>query len=148
MTLLEALHVYWSGKTEITSTAGVGTRIYRVTRPQASATTGLPAITYRKVSGQDVLYQKGTSTLAECRVEVIGWATTPSGAETIRTAIRDVTQRYSGTITSGAESVVIVLVRIEDDAEFYDPPQDAGETGVFSAVVDLHVWWRPAAPTG
>lgn len=143
MTLLEALHVYFASKTAITDV--VSTRLYRVKRPQGS---DLPALTWRKVSGQDQLYQKGTTTLAECRVEVTCWASIPSGAETLRNAVRDVCQRYSGTITSGEESVVVVLIRIEDDAEFYDPPLDASDNGAYSATIDLHIWWRPPAPTG
>ena len=143
MTLLEALHVYLSGTTAITDI--VDDRLYRVTRPQGS---GLPALTWRKVSGQDQLHQKGTSTLAECRIEMTCWASTPSGAESLRDAVRDVCQRYSGTISDAGESVVVVLIRIEDDAEFFDPPTDASDDGTFSAIVDLHVWWRPAAPTG
>lgn len=143
MTLLEALHVYFAGKTAITDIVGV--RLYRITRPQNS---DLPALTWRKVSGQDQLHQTGTSTLTECRVELTCWASTPSGAETLRTAVRDVCQRYSGTITDSGESVVIVLIRIEDDSEFYDPPQDASEAGVYFVTVDLHIWWRPPAPTG
>lgn len=146
MTMLEALHVFLSGKAAITTTAGVGARIYRGSRPQTTAT--LPAITYRKVSGQDVLYQSGTSTLANLRVEVECWATTPSGAEAIRTAIRDVCQRYSGTITSGAESVVVVLMTVDEDFEAYDPPTDKSISGVYSAIVDLFIWWRAPVPTG
>ena len=143
MTLLEALHVYLAGKTTVTDI--VGARIYRLNRPQDSA---LPALTYRKVSGQDQLYQSGTSTLAWCRIELSCWASTPSGAEALRDAIRDVCQRYSGTVTDDGESVVVLLIRMEDDAEFYDSPDNAGETGVYETTVDLHVWWRPPAPTG
>lgn len=144
MTLLEALHVYLSSKDALT--ALVGTRIYRGQRPQT--TTTKPAVTYRKASGSDELYQTGVSTLGQTRVEVECWAATPASAEAVRDVIRDVCQRYSGTITSGAESVVIVLMTMETDAEFYDEPEDASGTGVYSASVDLHIWWRPTAPTG
>lgn len=146
LTMLEALHVYLVSKAAITSTAGVGTRIYRGSRPQTTQTK--PAITFRKVSGQDVLYQEGTNELAKLRVEVECWAATPAAAETIRTAVRDVCQMYSGTITSGAESVVVVWMSIDDDLEANDPPTDKSISGVFSTIVDLFIWWRAPVPTG
>jgi hypothetical protein len=144
MTLLEAIHVYLSSKSAVTDL--VGDRIYRVQRPQTTPTK--PAITYSKVSGSDELYQAGTSTLGRMRVEVECWAATPASAEAVRDAIRNVCQRYAGTITSGEESVVIVLMTLENDAEFYDAPEDGSGSGVYSASVDLHIWWRPVAPTG
>jgi hypothetical protein len=146
LTMLEALHVYLASKTAITSTAGVGARIYRISRPQTTST--LPAITYRKASGQDVLHQGGTNDLAYLRVEVECWGSNPVVAETIRTAVRNVCQRYSGTITSGAESVVVVDMTVEDDAEALDPPTDESISGVYSAIVDLFIWWRAPVPTG
>ena len=146
LTMLEAMHVYLASKAAITTTAGVGARIYRITRPQTTST--LPAITYRKASGQDVLHQGGTNDLAELRVEVECWGSTPAVCETIRTAVRDVCQMYSGTITSGAESVVVVSMTVEDDLEMYDPPTDKSISGVFSAIVDVFVWWRAPVPTG
>ena len=146
ITMLEALHVHLASKAAITTTAGVGTRIYRGSRPQTTST--LPAITFRKVSGQDVLHQGGTNDLAKLRVEVECWASTPKAAETIRTAVRDVCQRYSGTITSGDASVVVVDMMIEDDLETYDPPTDESISGVFSTIVDLFIWWRAPVPTG
>jgi len=144
LTLLQALHVYLASKSALTSL--VSTRIYRGKRPQTTTTN--PAITYHKVSGSDELYQEGVSTLGEARVEVECWGSTPASAEAVREVIRNVCQRYSGTITSGAESVVIVLMTMETDAEFYDEPEDGSDAGVFSATVDLHIWWRPTAPTG
>jgi hypothetical protein len=144
LTLLEAIHVYLSSKAALT--ALVGSRIYRGKRPQGTTTN--PAITYRKVSGHDELYQEGVSTLGEARIEVECWGSTPASAEAVRGKIRDVCQRYAGTITSGEESVVIVLMTLETDDEFYDEPQDGSDAGVFSATVDLHIWWRPTAPTG
>lgn len=141
MTLLEAIHVYLSSKTALT--ALVSTRIYRVIRPQGSE---LPALAYRKVSGSDELYQSGTSTLGQTRIGFTCWAADPSQAEAIRDVIRDVLQNYSGTITSGAESVVVVRSHLETDAEFYDPPQDASGSGLFSASIDVFFWWRPTAP--
>lgn len=144
LTLLEAIHVYLSSKAALT--ALVSTRIYRGNRPQT--TTTKPAITYRKVSGSDELYQGGVSTLGETRVEVECWGATPASAEAVRDVIRNVCQRYSGTISSGGESVVIVLMTMETDAEFYDEPEDGSGSGVYSATVDLHIWWRPTAPTG
>ncbi len=144
LTLLEAIHVYLSGKAALT--ALVSSRIYRGKRPQTTKTN--PAITYRKVSGQDVLYQEGVSNLGEARIEVECWGDTPASAEAVRDKIRDVCQKYAGTITSGEESVVIVEMTLETDGEDYDPPQDDSDAGVFSAIVDLHIWWRPTAPTG
>jgi len=141
LTLLQALHVYWSGKTAVTDL--VSTRIYRIKRSQQVST--LPALTYRKVSGQDELFQTGTSTLAQARIEIDCWGSTPAQAETLRDAIRDVTQRYSGTING---SLTIVLAYFENDGEAYDPPQDASDDGTYVATIDLFVWWRPVAPTG
>lgn len=144
MTLLEALHVYLSSKDALT--ALVASRIYRGQRPQTTAT--VPAVTYRKVSGSDELHQEGVSTLGQARIEVECWGATPASAEAVRGVIRDVCQKYSGTIESGEESVVIVEMTMETDAEFYDEPEDGSGSGVYSAQVDLHIWWRPPAPTG
>lgn len=143
MTLLEALHVYLSSKSAVTDL--VSTRIYRHGRRQSTAT--LPAITYRKISGSDALYQAGVSTLGEARIEIECWASTPSGAEALKDVVRDQLQGYDGTITSGEESVVIVRAHFESDAEFHDPPQDKSGDGTYLASIDLFVWWRPTAPS-
>ena len=142
MTLLEALAVYLASKSQITDIAS--TRIYRLKRPK---NTSLPAITYRKLWGQDQLYQAGTSTLAEVRVRITCWAAAPNTAESLRSAVRDVLQRYSGTITDDEENVTIILARLEGDAEDYDEPEDASDNGTYVAPVDVHIWWRPTAPS-
>jgi hypothetical protein len=144
MTLLEAIHVHLSSSASLT--ALVGSRIYRGKCPQTTAT--YPAITYRKVSGRDEFYQEGVVDLAETRIEVECWGDTPASSEAVRDKIRDACQQYAGTITSGEESVVIVLMTLETDEEFYAEPQDGSDAGVFSATVDLHIWWRPPAPAG
>ena len=144
LTLLEAIHVYLSSKDALT--ALVGSRIYRGKRPQTTTTN--PAITYRKTFGRDELYQEGVVDLGETGVEIKCWGDSPASAEAVRDKIRDVCQKYAGTITSGEESVVIVEMTMETDDEFYDPPQDNSDDGTFSATVDLRIWWRPTAPTG
>lgn len=143
MTLLEALAVYLNSKSAITDE--VGSRIYRGKRPQG---TSLPCIVYSKASNLDQLYQTGTSTLAWTRIQIECIAEKPDTAETIRDAVRDVCQRYSGTITSGEETVTVVLVMVENDYEDTDEPKDASDTATFYAICDLYVWWRPVAPTG
>ena len=144
MTLLEAVYVYLASKTQITSTASVGTRIYRLKRPQGTA---LPAITYRKLSEQNVGYQSGVSTLSRARIGIDCWAALPDAAETVRNAVRDVCQNYSGTVSDAGEDVEIVHSWIEDDFEDFEEPADASDTGVYKASIDWLVWWRPAVPS-
>jgi hypothetical protein len=92
------------------------------------------------------LYQEGTSTLGEARVRIDCLAVRPDTAESIRDAVRDECQRYSGTITSNGETVTIVLIRIEDDSEEFTTPVDKSDVGTYRAAIDLHIWWRPVAP--
>ena len=80
-------------------------------------------------------------------MEIECFADDASQAEGVRDVIRDVFQSYAGTITSGDESVTVLRSTLETDAEFYDPPQDASGSGVFSATADVHFWWRPTAPS-
>lgn len=143
MTLLEALATLWLSKTAITDL--VSTRIHwGAHRPQGQPLRDGPAITYWKITGEDQLYQGGTSTLETCRVRVRCWAAAPDTAAAVRNALRDETQRYSGTI---AESVTVVQATFADDAEDYLEPVDRSDGGAYLAEIDLHVWWRPPVPS-
>jgi len=144
MTLVDAFYIRCAAQSAITDL--VSTRIYRTKRPQ---NTALPALVYLKTGGKDETHQSGGTTLARARLLVECWASTPSGAEALRDAVRDAWHTFAGTITSGGQTVTVLRAELEDDGENDSPPQDASDQASFLAEMDLSIWYRvtAAAPT-
>jgi len=73
--------------------------------------------------------------LAAPRFQFDAWATTYAAAKAITDQIRAALNGYKGTITIGADSVVVQASLVDD--ERYDPDMDAGLERLSS---DYKVW--------
>jgi hypothetical protein len=127
---------------KLTNTAAIqtliSTRVYLEQIPQGAT---LPCLTYQRIStarltAHDISGSAGT---AHARFQFDAWATTYASAKAIADALRAALNGYKGTITSGADSVVVQAALI--DGESSEPDVEAGLARVRS---DYFVWYVEA----
>ncbi len=132
---LEAGLVY-----KLTNTTGitnlVSTRVYLERIPQGAT---LPCLTYQRISTPRLLAHdtSGSAGTAHPRFQFDAWATTYSSAKAITDALRAALNGFKGTITSGADSVVVQSSLV--DAETSEPDLEAGLARIRSDYVIFHV---------
>jgi len=125
---------------KLTNTAGitalVSTRVYLETIPQGAT---LPCITYQRISTPRLTAHdtSGSAGTASPRFQFDAWATTYASARAIADALRAALNGYKGTITSGADSVVVQSILI--DGESSEPDLVAGLARIRSDYVIYHV---------
>ena len=130
---LEAGLVY-----KLTNTAGISnlisTRTYLARIPQGAT---LPCLTYQRISTPRLHAHdsSGSAGTAHPRFQFDAWATTYSSAKAITDALRAALNGFKGTITSGADSVVVQCALVEDEV----PEPDLG-AGLERIRSDYFIW--------
>jgi hypothetical protein len=125
---------------KLTTTAGltalISTRVYLERIPQGAT---LPCLTYQRISTPRVLAHdtSGSAGTASPRFQFDAWATTYASAKSITDALRAALNGFRGTITSGADSVVVQAALV--DAETSLPDLEAGLARVRSEFVIWHL---------
>ena len=128
--------------TKLTTTAGlttlISTRTYLERIPQGAT---LPCLTYQRISTPRVLTHdtSGSAGTAYPRFQFDAWATTYTSAKAISDALRTALNGYRGTITSGADSVVVQAALVDGETSL--PDMEAGLARVTSEYV---IWVQEA----
>lgn len=117
-------------------TALIGTRVYLEQLPQGAT---LPCLTYQRISTSRVLTHdtSGSSGTAYPRFQFDAWATTYGSAKAIADALRAALNGFKGTITSGADSVVVQASLVDSETSL--PDLAAGMARVMSEYVIWHL---------
>jgi hypothetical protein len=125
---------------KLTTTAGltalISTRVYLERIPQGAT---LPCLTYQRISTPRVLAHdtSGSAGTASPRFQFDAWATTYASAKAITDALRAALSGFKGTITSGADTVVVQAALV--DGETSQPDLEAGLARVRSEFVIWHL---------
>jgi len=115
----------------------VSTRIYPLFNiPQNSK---LPYITYRRGSSDHVHHMQGASGRVFASVDVYCMAATDALMRDLGTKVRKALDGYNGTVTVGADSVVIDLCFLQNEMDDISPPQDGSSTPVFIRMLEYKV---------
>jgi hypothetical protein len=132
LTIEEGLYTKLSTTVGITNL--ISTRVYPNKLPQ---TVTLPAMTYQRIDTPRVHSHdsSGSAGTAHPRFQFDCWAETYSGAKAISDALRAALNGYKGTITSGANTVVVQGALIQD--ERYD---DFADAGMLRISCDYIIW--------
>jgi len=126
-------------------TALVGTRIYKVRRPQA---TTLPAITVSKVGQEPSFYQAKASSAATARFQISCWGATQDAARSVAEAVRGELDGYrAGTWGSGGTATTILCADHLDDYDLADEPNDGSDIATYQIASDYTVSYRKTVPT-
>jgi hypothetical protein len=111
-----------------------GTRVYWVTRPQASAR---PAITLQTISGGRPRTYAGLQGFRDSRVQMDIWAATYAEARSVAEAA-----------IAALEPIKTISNGIIFDSIFFDSERDilerVGTTDIHRTSIDLIVWHQPA----
>lgn len=106
----------------LTGSPGIGAPVYPIVRDEG---TGLPAVTYSRVSNVPTTSLSGESNLDSVRLQFDCWATTYAAARTLAAAVRAAFQ------TSDFKAVLI------SDFDDYEP-----DTRTYRASLDMRFWDR------
>ena len=127
MALLEQALVHalrdFTGLTDL-----VSTRIYPMMVPQGAA---LPAVTYRRVSGERVHAMVDDPGLAYPRMQVDAWGSTYASAKAVAAQVIACLQRWRGVV----ETVTVQDTYFSGDMDIYDP-----ETERWQVSMDFIMW--------
>lgn len=101
-------------------------------RTRVTQGTELPYKVIRRSDTEPLRHLNGTNSLARASVSIENWASpgTPTDAQTLADADRASLNEFSGTITSGADSLVIEYIHWEDEADISEPVRNAQDISV------------------
>ncbi len=125
---------------KLTNTAGItsliSTRTYLERIPQGAT---LPCLTYQRISTVRLLAHDTSGSAGTCavRVQFDAWAATYSSAKAITDALRAALNGFKGTITSGADNVVVQASLVQSETSL--PDEDAGIARVSSDYMIYHI---------
>lgn len=94
--------------------------------------TALPYKVIRRTDTEPLRHLNGTNSLAHATVSIENWASpnTPADAQTLADADRASLNEFSGTITSGADSLVIEYIHWEDEGDMGEPVRNAQDISI------------------
>jgi hypothetical protein len=114
----------------------IGARVYLNRIPQKAT---LPLLTYQRISTPRLLSHdtSGLTGTAHPRFQFDAWAGTYATAKAINDQVRAALNGHTGTVTIGADSVVIQAALVND--ERYNPDLDAGLERISSDYIVWHL---------
>ena len=110
----------------------VSTRIYPLTLPQGVT---MPAVRYQRISGNSDPHIRGTTGTATARLQFDILATTYAAAESLREAIREAIDQYTGT----SSGVVIHSCNATSHLDLFDEPVHGDAVGLYQMVSDYEI---------
>lgn len=121
----------------------ISTRIYPLFNVPQNAKR--PYICYYR-SGDDHQYHLGgESGLIKADIELSLFAETDDATHALFDAVRLAIAGYRGTVTVGADSVVIQMLHIKNTFDGTDPPLDGSSKPVFQRVVNTLIGYNVTA---
>jgi hypothetical protein len=139
-------------KADTAVSAIVGTRIRPLEAPQGDS---YPLIVFRKVSDVPDYAMGGQSGLSEARIQIHCWAQDAPGggsagaygqAKALAEAVRLRLSGWRGTVTVGADSIVIDHIGLENQEDLFDPETGSG-IAIKGVGCDYVVAYRQQVPS-
>ncbi len=117
----------------------VASRIYPCMIPQ---NTALPAITYRRLSGNRDYVFGGQTGIVDARFEIASWADSYSGVKALAEQVRLALSGYRGSVGG----VTIDWISLEMEADIFEDSTGQA-TGVYQVPTDYRVYYRESIPS-
>jgi len=122
-------------------TAIVEDRIFDTYLPQEPETE-LPALTFQMIDTVEEMHLSGTSGLVRSRFQLNLWASSTRAMRTLRTAVRNRLQGYSGAM--GA--VTVQMAAIDSFSSIFEDSASADTQRMFGCQMDIFIWTILAQP--
>ena len=106
-----------------------------------------PFMTHFRVSADHQHHFSASSGQVRVRVQVEHWATGYDQARALGQYAREALDSYSGTVTSGANSLAIGVIYLEDEGDIFDEDLPGSEAYVPGLRQDYIVWHSETVPT-
>lgn len=143
MTVEQAMQAKWSATAGVQAVLGNPARIWL---DYAQEGETMPYCVIQRIDAPRSRNFDGTSGLVPARLQVDVYgetkATVAAAAEALRVAVED----FGGTVTSGAESVVIQLVTLDNDNTEFLESVEGRQAGIRRASADYTVWHEETIP--
>lgn len=108
----------------------------------------LPYIVLNLISSNHYHHMDSASGLAQERIQVDCYDDNPTDVIALKDAVREALDGYRGTVTTdGSNTVVIRRLHLENDNDFFLPPQDSSDLGTFRGSMDFWVGHTETVPT-
>lgn len=121
-------------KSSVSVSAIVGTKIHPMVIPQDNT---LPAITYQMGREAPTRCTDGTTSHRRATFDINLYAKRVSETSSLYSAVMSALENYSGTVTIGAESIVIQRIKCDKLPDGYDDAVQAYSTKL-EAIVDYN----------
>lgn len=138
----QALYALLTADTAVA--ALVAARVHPGFLPQGAT---LPAIAQTRISGQDVDTLAGSNGLAHARIQVSCWAATYAGAAALGDAVRLALHGYQGTVTVGANSLVVQSIRLQDQGDQPEPSPGHEQDRRYGRRLDFEIYHLITRPS-
>ena len=117
----------------------VSTRIYPA---QAGYKATYPLVLYTRVDSEyfDTLNGLADKNLTRVSIQLDIFGKDYGTAKTAATAIRGVLHSFSGTITSGEDSLTITRIRHTDERDGFDNPSLGRPDGIYRVIQEYDIW--------
>lgn len=123
-------------------TTHVGQRVTPDKRKQGETT--LPAVTVHTITGGEQHHLTGGAGYAIPRVQLSVWGATRLSCSTVREALRNVLQGFSGTWGS---TTTVGSVTFESGPFLYEEDQVGGDAGTYHQPIDLTIYYKQPVPS-
>lgn len=114
----------------------IGTRLYPNVAPQNAT---MPYGVYQRISGPRDYHLGGSSRFLQALIQVSWVGGTYASAKACAEQARLAMDGYSGTVTSGSDSLVVTSAQVEDQPDATQGPSDAKEKPTYVVVHDITI---------
>lgn len=104
-------------------------------------------MTYRRVDTIDYVHMTAASGLQETRIQVDAFSKSYSTAKSLIESLRSATLGFSGTVTVGADSVLVEEIQLENAFDAYVLPKSGQGIGMHKVSIDVIFFYQASIPT-
>ena len=111
---------------------------------QASASADEPFVLYTRVSSnyEDFLDGVDADAAGSCNVQLDIFGSGYDNARTVADALRAALNGYSGTVTSGSDSLAVNRIRLVNENDEFDNPENGRGAGTFRIAQDYEIYFK------
>lgn len=123
----------------------VGEDVYQHHAPQ---TESLPYVTMDTITAEHHHHQRAASGLVQSSVQISCYSATPAGATALAEAVREALDvLHHVTMGNGANTETLRSAMLDQDIDFYEPPESGQPHGTYSVRQDWTFWHTETVPT-
>lgn len=111
---------------------------------QAQASTDAPFVVYSRVSSnyEDFIDDVDSEKAGSCNVQYDIFGSGYDDTRAVADALRSALNGYSGTVTSGSNSLAVNRIRLTNENDGFDNPDNGRGAGTFRIMQEYEIWFK------